>query len=54
MYIPAFWAGVAATILAEVGALLVYAVAYNARREKRRKRAQEHFDRQRNNRTEEF
>jgi len=26
MFIPAFWCGVAATILAEFGALIVYAV----------------------------
>ena len=35
MYIPAFWAGVAATILVEFGALIVAAVVLAAKKKKK-------------------
>lgn len=48
MYINPFWAGVAATILAEFALLVVYAIVQEKRKEKRRKRAIEFMDKQLN------
>lgn len=36
MYIPEFWCGVAATILVEVAALIVYVIYFNAKRKNER------------------
>lgn len=53
MYVNPFWAGVAATILAEVAALVVYVIIKESRKAKQRKRAQEFLGKQLNIRREE-
>lgn len=48
MYINPFWAGVAATILAEVALLVIYAIVQEKRKEKNRKRVMDAMEKQLN------